>query len=1163
MNAARRGRGLLAAALALVLCQAPLLDSAMHPDVGVNERGVHAGHDIKSYATRLRQQGAADVTLMLKVKDDDRARFEEFITPLGGQITATLGLSWFDVSLPVRHIDKLAACPLVVGAILPHPTSVMRLDGHNTGETATETTAPPVTEESLSITDAAFRASHVNELHANGLTGRDIVLAVIDTGVDPGHPDLQAAALNESKLVDWVDFTGQGVLARRALHAFGTSPAEGDVHTKFSALPAQGKIVTSSGEMKVPRDRSKSGVYHYGFINVERFGMEPQQVGVQKLAVIVVDPDTAGRYEEIYVDSDGDLDLTDERRVREFSSSGDVGWIGEPGSDTSLAYVATEILENGHMVNLGFDGNGHGTHVAGVAAANGPSLRGVAPGAKLMVLKALGSSGEGSWDNIARAMLYAAENGANIINISIGSVAQLKQSLEAENELLRELTETYGVLIVVAAGNSGPSLASIRTPGDPQKSITVGAYMTPELWELAYGLQVPESSLWHFSAVGPRDDGSVGPSLVAPGVAYSAVPRTVRASGYQVLEGTSMAVPYVSGGAALLWHAARLQGTEPGPLDIKHSLELGSVPLSGHLFAEQGYGAIDLPLALEHLTVGLGNGLAPGISLGVVTRSAGSAEDQGGVFSRGHMPGSQRFTIENNSGRELRLRIPENMPEVDTDFATVHLPADSKRQIQLRYPMEPLGPGVTEFAFTADDDSTYGPDLVIPHTVVTPVQFPLPGGALGFSAQLGPNQVRRYFVEVPAGTQKLRVSLAVPGVGTEARGRVRVHITGPDGLRWGDSQVVGREREGSWVKVLSHPEAGIWEFTVQGQPDLSHYQLASSDFELRLQIEGIQALVGDTKWVVPGSSVTRGTTLRAFGNTYTGNLLETALTRVGAGSAGYSPVVHEQARIAPSDPFFEEFELAEAAELVELVIENCTGRSLPKLYLYRYDGAGNPVEVAAGEEGDWGSRIIVRDLEPGRYLAWVETRESNGISIQYRRTSVTPGPRLDLNLDSLVVAPAFELRLDASLDAPKERGRYRAYVVLMNDEQSRVLQVLPVEMAVGPPGVLVQVRPATGSSGNPTLARVVMRDRDQRQPVEVPVRINGRYYQGYAGTGALEVPATPRSNIVLQYRDPLLGWVTETVVWPGKNSSVDEIIMQTEKAAERRTKLQTLLDTGQ
>jgi subtilisin family serine protease len=180
------------------------------------------------------------------------------------------------------------------------------------------------------------------------------------------------------------------------------------------------------------------------------------------------------------------------------------------------------------------DDNGHGTHVSGVAAAatnNGVGIAGVTWGAQIMPVKVLGSDGTG-WDSdVAAGIVYAADNGARIINLSLGQ-SQDSATLRAAVDYAR----SRGALVMAAAGNTG---GPVLYPAAYDPVLAVAATDASDQGVLSYN---------H----GPQVDVSApGQNILStgwPGDLYADC-----SSGYCYKKGTSMATPHVSGLAALLW----------------------------------------------------------------------------------------------------------------------------------------------------------------------------------------------------------------------------------------------------------------------------------------------------------------------------------------------------------------------------------------------------------------------------------------------------------------------------------------------------------------------------------------------------------------------------------------------------------------------------------
>jgi len=251
----------------------------------------------------------------------------------------------------------------------------------------------------------------------------------------------------------------------------------------------------------------------------------------------------------------------------------------------------------------GYDDNGHGTHVSGIATGTGQGrgqeglYPGMAPGSLLSVAKVCTAAGTCLNSNVMAGMRYLAMEkfeggaGADIINMSLGGGrsygapeigAELETNNDPEAQLVNALSQLHNVLFTISAGNSGPSLGSVSNPAVASQSLAVGAaiadfdldHPVEQTLHGEYGNIQPLAKKHNaigiagFSSRGPSGDRLVKPDVVAPGV-YVVAPEALLGGEvhagdlghqhnfsndptYAVLSGTSMSAPSAAGVAALV-----------------------------------------------------------------------------------------------------------------------------------------------------------------------------------------------------------------------------------------------------------------------------------------------------------------------------------------------------------------------------------------------------------------------------------------------------------------------------------------------------------------------------------------------------------------------------------------------------------------------------------
>lgn len=290
----------------------------------------------------------------------------------------------------------------------------------------------------------------------------------------------------------------------------------------------------------------------------------------------------------------------------------------------------------------------HGTHVAGIIASTGgivvpeddllvqsielytgmtlPSaepygfppgykiiwLLGMAPFADLYAVKVFDHTGGAvATSYILAGMEYALNlklvegYDVDVISMSIGG-ANTYDGRDVEDQLVDYIT-SYGITMVVAAGNEGPAPMTVSSPGSANTAITVGAAATPvqtrvywdymyETLGIGYYLYTSETpQIYAFSSRGPTSDGRLKPTLAATGiVVLSAYHEANYPQEIAWASGTSMATPAVSGAVALLNTYAEYFIPGATPEDYKQALQNGAVWLDGYNEYDQGAGFLNV-----------------------------------------------------------------------------------------------------------------------------------------------------------------------------------------------------------------------------------------------------------------------------------------------------------------------------------------------------------------------------------------------------------------------------------------------------------------------------------------------------------------------------------------------------------------------------------------
>ncbi len=254
-----------------------------------------------------------------------------------------------------------------------------------------------------------------------------------------------------------------------------------------------------------------------------------------------------------------------------------------------------------------YDDNGHGTHVAGDIASDGNKseyrYKGPAPEARLVGVKVLNKQGSGSLSTVIKGVEWCLQHkdtyGIRVINLSLGSSATLSYKNDPVCQAVEKAWKA-GIVVCIAAGNSGPESGTINSPGTHPDVITVGALndINPD--------QPDGKIVADFSSRGPTKDDLIKPDILSPGVGIVSLrspksnldkqrKNTRTEEWYTTLSGTSMATPICAGIVAQMLQAN--PSLTPG--QVKERLKKTAKAYPGLDANSQGSGLINARAAVK------------------------------------------------------------------------------------------------------------------------------------------------------------------------------------------------------------------------------------------------------------------------------------------------------------------------------------------------------------------------------------------------------------------------------------------------------------------------------------------------------------------------------------------------------------------------------------
>ncbi|MFF0361225.1 S8 family serine peptidase [Streptomyces fungicidicus] len=866
-GARRAARIAVAAGLVAALSAAGPIPLAMAADT---PPAVPADADVKSAHAKL---GADDADLLAEAKADGTKNVTMMIATAPGQteqvatqLDAVKGgsvgrthdkLGYVRTTVPTGKADAAIAAATKLSSV--HGVDLREeipLDDPTPGADTTKKAgskgdatypAPGKRTPAKNPYNPSFETGAVEFVEDNPKAdGRGVTIGILDSGVDLGHPALQKTTTGERKIVDWVTATDPILDSDRTWRPMVSS-------VSGPTFGYNGRTWTAPA----------------GSYQVSTF-LESYTVGGDAAGDANRDGDTTDSWGMLYdaaagtvrVDLNNNQDFTDDTPMKPYKDGFQIGYFGTDDPKTDVVerqpfvveirkdvpmdpYGGDWVGKTADFVNVGVIESEHGTHVAGITAANGlfgGKMSGAAPGAKIVSSRACTWSGGCTNVALTEGMIdLVTERGVDIVNMSIGGLPALNDGNNARAELYTRLIDTYGVQLVISAGNSGPGANTIGDPALADKVISVGASVSRDTWAANYGSVVKKKyAMMPFSSRGPREDGGFTPTLTAPGAAVNTIQTWMPGApvaeagydlpaGYGMLQGTSMASPQAAGASALLLSAAKQKRIDLTPAKLRTALTSTAGHISGVQAYEEGSGLIDVVEAWDAIRDGatahqytvkapvdtaIDQFLkTPGQGTGLYDREGGLKAGQKKTYditiTRTSGPDRalrHKLDLENNAGRTFRV--------VGDDDVVLPL----NKPVTVKVQAAPGSAGIKSAILEVDDPRTEGVDQQILTTVVVSAPLKYTYSASGTAQR---NSTTSYFVTVPEGAKTLEIAMS----GLKATSQTRFIAIHPYGVPADPTSTVNCYPNYNNpantcrpdVRSYADPQPGVWEIEVESR----------------------------------------------------------------------------------------------------------------------------------------------------------------------------------------------------------------------------------------------------------------------------------------------------------------------------------------------------------
>ncbi len=683
--------------------------------------------------------------------------------------------------------------------------------------------------------------------------GRGTIIFIFDTGVDMGIDGLTLNSTGETKVIDVQDFTGQGDVKfyEAEIDEENDKYFFQNEEMKFKVFGAKNLSIKASDEKYFIGNLSEK-LWKNSSSGIKDLNKNKSE---EDNFYFVVFQESEGKW-VIFVDINGNGDLSDEKPMRNYKVAQDIFKISE-GNKLSDFTIAVNIFPEESKISFFFDDGGHGTHCAGIAAGykiGGQELNGVAPGANVIGLK-LGNNNYAGGATVTESMkkcfdyadkISKEQEKPCIINMSFGVGSEIEGRAEMEKYINKIVDENPYLYVCTSNGNEGPGISTTGLPAALPKIFSSGAVLAEEVGQNLYGTFQQRDVLTYFSSRGGE---VMKPDVVSPGASVSTIPNFMTRD---VMWGTSMASPYSTGVMSLLLSAMKSQFPDikiPSTL-LFEAVRQSAVHLDGYQRIDEGSGLINVKNACELLKSWVKNDVIKSYETYTTSAFASSMPDeksQALYIRNGNYvtdKDSYAFTITRNNFQKNDKFYRMYNVKSDAEWLipiqkNLHLRNNQNGTVNVRFDKSKMqNPGIYNATISATRaDKSNFPEFELMATIILPYEFTSENGYKHSwkNEKVDISMHKRYFVNVPAGASSMNVKLNTVD---NQYGFVWFLVHQPDGQQIESEVVRGNGEVASVNEYYFNLHPGVYEVDVLGFFKAE----GESTYDLSIQFDGVNRI---------------------------------------------------------------------------------------------------------------------------------------------------------------------------------------------------------------------------------------------------------------------------------------------------------------------------------